>query len=562
MGKCMKLELSDIHGILTAHDTYWSNQRPLMQKLKRAYKGSALDDTMMTINEDILVETSDGYAFVQSYVASLFAKDPALTIERGPEEKGDAKLTEVVANNFVHKQVETFKTSITKGLVFPFCGIKLGFQKRTSPLDQIRAKVIQPWDMILDTDAEEWDTQRYIGHRYYIPISEAYDRFGRKKFQGTQREEYLTSSRTVGIQYRPRMSIGSGGSITLTYVEIFEIYDLINDQRIIYSPNLNTNDGIIERIKIPVRMIDGSPCVPISPMYICYDIDKPLRGWSSLQRILRAIEENNLGRTSLADSVRRNARLFAARKGLLDKQAIQTITENKDMSIVELEISPETPISNAFYQIPSPGVNSDLFTYLNYIREDLERGSVTAPFTRGQSTNSTATEIAALSQYTSTEVGSMGRSRDLCIERVAEIYIRMLYYLLAEAEQDGKSSKIVITHGNQRSVLTADTINAAFRYTAADQSSTPMAASVKRQRFLESFGTLMSLGADPKALLKYMVREFEYSDDFIPKETEIAVGANPTESKTPEDPNPVLPVGGGETAADIRATIPDTLPQG
>ncbi len=52
--------------------------------------------------------------------------------------------------------------------------------------------------------------------------------------------------------------------------------------------------------------------------------------------------------------------------------------------------------------------------------EDRERGTVAASFVRGEATKATATEIAALAAYTSSELGCMARERDGAIEQLVE----------------------------------------------------------------------------------------------------------------------------------------------
>ena len=569
------MDMTDLQIIRSAHKTYWDTQRRNMLAYTRVYSTRMWGNDKRQDTQFITIETPDGYAYVESYVASLFARRPAVAVAAGPDESGDPRLAEGLANRFLYAQVESVEDLVRFSLIYPFCGLKLGYCERPSVLDQIDAQVVRPWDLIVDMDAEKWEQQRYVGHRYYLPLPSAIKKWGKKRWKAATRQDFLDARNLpTGQQDTASANSGEGRreaartinaqeatrSSALSYVEIYEIYDLVDDQMIIWSPNLESNEGMVMKDSpIPMRKSDGSPLPPIFALYMSHDPHVPLRGASAVARVYDQLYEVNQLRTNAANAVRRNARLYMARKGMLDEQAKAILAANVDQSVVEIEMTEGTPIGNAIIPVPLSNMSTDFERYRNDIRADLERGSVTAPFTRGIATNATATEVAALTQYTSSEIGRMARRRDLIVESIAEAYVRMVQTLLA-ADSDLEQA---VTIEGARLILTADSLNGSFRYAASDQSSTPMSMAMRRQRLIEALPQLRTdENIDQRKLTEHLVREFDFPTELL-KEVTVGPVTTPSGAASPAPPTApeVLPVGGGAVAQDVRASAPPNLEQ-
>ena len=69
-------------GCYEAHENYWEELRPELRQLRAAYM------TRYWSKNDhpgqVLIETSRAYEFVEGYVASLFARAPAVGPANGP----------------------------------------------------------------------------------------------------------------------------------------------------------------------------------------------------------------------------------------------------------------------------------------------------------------------------------------------------------------------------------------------------------------------------------------------------------------------------------------------
>jgi len=324
----------------------------------------------------------------------------------------------------------------------------------------------------------------------------------------------------------------------LSFVEIYEIYDLEEDKLIFYSPSVEKDDHILSTTSpIPIRTHDDQPCPPQVPFYSSEDCDVPLRGASPLARVKDQLTEINFMRTYWANGVRRDNRLYLVRKGALSNDAKQMILDGRDMSFIEVDLKQDEALSGVVTPIANFPISMDFERYKVEIRADLDRGSMLAPFTRGEATHTTATEVNYLQIYAAGEIGRLARRRDLAIEDIAYVYIRIMYALLDDPES--KYDRKTITVDGVANVLTAEKLHGALKIASADQSATPMGSALRRQKLAELVPLLAQLGTPAEALLAQVVKEYDLPPGFIPSSAvKPSVGAPPTTEATPGQSQP------------------------
>jgi hypothetical protein len=569
------MKRKDLELILETHRQYWENLRFSMDQYSRAYLKKMFTDyngLSHYSQENIVVETADGYSYIESHVASLFPKAPAVVVSYDATAEGDPEACQAVANRFLFDQFSILEQGLRYSLIYPFAAFKLAICDRKRVIDSVEIKPVCPWDIVVDQEASRWENQRFVGHRYYIPVDEARAKWGNKDFSGAEKTDYLDQAYGVnqaGTNYnsskvRTLNTRKSNGSTMLTFIEVFEMYDFVNDELTFFSPNLLTNDGVLESISpIPFRSPDDEPMSTLVPLYLGQDPAIPLRGSSTMGRIYSQLYEINSLRTFYARSVRKDTRLFVARKGMLDEEAKAQITDNIDNSVIEIDAPFDMQVSNIITPLQNLQMSNDFYRYSQEVRADLDRGSILSPLTRGQATsNATATEVSALTQYSATEIGRLARIRDQAVENIAKVYL-MLVGLLLEAEKD-KPKEVVVVEG-KKVVLTPDQFAASFRVVALDNGATPLSTAVKRQRLVELLPVLLSLGVDKKLLVGQLVRDFELPTLILDKleeaEAEAKKLAEAQAQQVPAVPPAeigggglpgAVPVGGGEVGQEIR----------
>lgn len=570
------MKASDISYIYSRHNEFWSNKNLEMRAYSNAYRKKMFSESqasqLTTGDNDVIVETADGYGIIESYVSSLFPKAPAVVISDDATGEGDPKQAQAIVNRFLFDKFALIEQGLRYSLIFPYSGWKLGICNRKRIIDSVEVQPILPWDLITDQNATRWDQQRFVGHRYFLPLSEAKEKFGNKEYVGSNNYDYLeTGNKTMtGKSGKSTDSYKLSTSNTkkiadsstlLTYIEIVEMYDFQNDVLTFYSPHLKSADGVIETISpIPFRDPNGEAIAPIIPMYLGNDPQTPLQGSSTMGRIYSQLYEINAQRTALARFVRRDTRLYLARKGVLDEESKAAISQNIDNSIVEVDCPPDQAVSTLVQPFLNQAISPEVFRYNTIVKDDLNNSGILAPFARGGVTQgASATEISALTLYASSEVGRLSRFRDEAIEQMAEMYLMFIKILLDTQPVDAEKEIIVID--GQKFVLTPEAFDASFRIVSLDQGSTPLGAAAKRQRLLELTPMLLQLGIPKETMAEQLIREFELPTTLLDAVREAAsAGANmpapagvpgPAEAAT-EGESAFVPVGGGGLAQNIR----------
>jgi hypothetical protein len=192
---------------------------------------------------------------------------------------------------------------------------------------------------------------------------------------------------------------------------------------------------------------------------------------------------------------------------VLDEEQMAQITSGIDGLFVEIDEESLAGVMTALPQNPTP---PELQMYYNQVQADKDKGSILAPFTRGESTRSSATEIAALAAYTSSEVGRLARERDSMIEELSRTYIYMLQLYL---EIENSADMIMVN--NSPEVVRPQDLEENFLIYAQDQASTPLSESVKKREFIQSIPLLQTLGVPQETLLAELVRSLGLPEDFV-----------------------------------------------
>jgi hypothetical protein len=479
------------------HAKFWNEQMPDLKNWRRAYLGQFYEGTEYD-NSQIRIQTSDGYGYIEGYIASLFSKAPAVVVGPDIKPEGDYRIVQEISNRLLFNKSGIIENASRMALIYPMSFFKLIPCKAESILDQIELIEIPPWEIILDREAGGWDSQRFIGHIYYLPLKNAKEKFGNKRFKACEKNEYFD---TVKRLKQSSLSLPE----EYQYIHIVEMYDLINDKLIFWSPNYSNGESAIEISDIPIRSHKDSPLSPIIPLYYSRVPDRPLDGYSTLSRVYDQLFEKNIIRSFWANAVRRDSRQYLYKSDVIDEESVAKITAGIDGLMVPIEAD---SLAGIIAEVPSSSISANHDRYLAAIEQDLAKGSIMAPFTRGQATGSTATEINVLAQYTASEIGRMARERDSAIEMIAYVYSRIIALF---TEED--SEEVILVDGRPE-IITANKLQGKFKISALDAGATPLTREAKRKQIVELIPILGNLGVDPKAILTELVRLYDLPESF------------------------------------------------
>ena len=282
-------------------------------------------------------------------------------------------------------------------LIYPMSFFKMAPKVSDDPLARVSIRAVEPWNIILDRDADLWEEQRFVGHHYYLPITDARRMYGAKKYSPVSKPSYFNDGTREQGTYNSMPD-------TYQYIEVVEFYDLEEDKLYVYTPNIKITGGFLEKRTIPLRTYDDRPLVPISPLYYSRVPDKPMDGYSTLSRVYDQLFEKNILRTFWANAVRRDSRQYLYKEGTIDEEGLAKISSGQDGILIP--VGNET-LDGIIRTIPVEPLSSNFDRYQNYVEADIQRGSIISPNVRGEATRATATEITALAQYTASEIGRM-----------------------------------------------------------------------------------------------------------------------------------------------------------
>ena len=530
MARTEKSRIQFIRAALQQHTDYWDELRPQMRRYRNAYMTKFYDDSTYTTDDtSIRVETADAYASIESMMGSLFTKYPSVELKPDISGNGDLVMTRELANNWLSSCRQQVENAARMALIYTHSFLKLAPRESNKLTGKVAMRAVPPWQVILDRDAAAWEDSRFIGHVYYLSVDEATAKFGNKKFTGSAQKDYFTDfERNTDRSYR---SYGDSPDLPneYLYIEVVEMYDFINSELLFWSSAYKNGAELLDKDAIPVMSFDGRPLSNLVPFYFARRPDRPLEGYSAMARLYDQVFEKNILRTFWANAVRRDSRQYIYKEGAFDEEALAKITSGVDGAMIPTD---SDTLDGLIRSVEVPPISSNHAAYLNYVEQDLQKGSLTAGFTRGEASKATATEVSALMQYTASELGKMARDRDATIEHAALLYIRMLLPLIDDTE------KTVIATPDGAKVVAEAQLDADWTFYATDGGTTPVTDMVKKQQLMQLVGILPGLGVPADKVREELVRLFDLPPTFNeapPAPTpEIPAPAPPAEAPVPE----------------------------
>lgn len=506
--------LKTIRVIFSEHNDYWQQKSSEMKKYRDVYETKF----WRTLDYDasmIRVETPDGYSYIESYISSLFTRAPAVVVGKDVSANindghaGNPEAAQTVINRWLFKKRPQIENASRLALIYDYSALKLIPQTSENMLDKAEVVAVPPWEVIVDRDAGSPQQQRFIGHTYFMTVEDAKRRFGAKRFTPIPKLDYFDrygpSNAMPRYDGQARQSIDDLPDSYL-YIQLVELYDLIQDEVYFWTPQWQNGDELLERAQIPLRTCDEKPVPPLALLYYSRIPDSPMEGISAMGRVYDQLYEKNILRTYWANSVRRDSRQYIYKEGTMDEEALAKITAGVDGAMIAVD---NDSLDGVIREVPITPISTNFDRYSAYLEQDLTKGSVIQSFA-GEPTKASATEITAIASYAASEMGKLARERDAMIEHISLIYLRYIY-LLSENEQ------AIVEAGGKAVVVTEEDLDAQFKIIALDQGSQPLADALKKQNLVALLPTLQSLGVPGEVLLEEVVRAYELPRSFLDK---------------------------------------------
>lgn len=534
---------SDVRAILDGHDQYWTGRRDDMRQLRALYMTRFWSDNQM---DGILrVEVPRAYAVVESYLGSLYAKNPQVFVQPDVRARGNPEVAQATANQYLLTIREQVEDATRLALIYTSSAIKLAPSESVDPLKRVSTSALPPWEVVCDDTAPSWDSQRWVGHVYLMTLEEALQRYDKPEdeFRPRAYTRWIESTTIAGADAYVGMGSNPDAASHDRWVRVLELYDLAHDRLLVWSEDYDNGqsflfEGIkvqtgalldedaetetVETTGIPFKSASGRPVVPIVPLYFSRDPDTPLRGYSLLRRSQSAFTELNVLRTYQAQGVRRMARQWLVRAGWLAEDAAAKMAQGLDGEFIEVDAQPGTPLEGNIIPVPNTPIPADISIYAQTVENDIRDAGLLAPFTRGEVSGSTATEQRLLQSYTSSEIGRYARIRDGMITEVARTYNIILAVTLGD-----DAEPLALPNPIGPTVLSSADLTGDFQYWAVDPGGTPLNDLAKQQALERLTPLLIQLGTSPADLLAELVRTYQLPESFTEVQPPPAAPAGP-----------------------------------
>jgi len=525
--------------ICEQHDLYWDGRRDEMRELRNLYMTQFFQHNQPVLDGILRTEVPKAYAVVESYLGSLYAKNPAVEVQPDIRGRGNAEVAEACANQYLLTIREQLEDATRLALIYPSGFCKLAPVMGADPLKRVSCAALPPWEVIVDATSSSWEQQRYVGHVYLMPLLEAAERYskGEDELRARAYSKWIEAATIAGKDQMMGLGDPTQTPPEEQWVRVVELYDMLNDALVVWSPDYaNGQAHLFEGVQVQVGALDpdaaadqerpdaevehettgipyktanGRPVVPIIPLYFSRDPDTPLRGYSLIRRSVDQFRELNVMRTYQAQGVRRMARQWMVRAGFLSEDGAAKISQGLDGEFVEVDLQPGQPLEGNIMPVPQAPIPADISFYAQTVQQDINEAGLLAPFTRGEVTKSTATEQQLLAAYTSSEVGRMARQRDAVITTIAKTYNIMLSVVLGD-----EAEPLSLPNPVGPTILSADDLTGDFSYWAVDAGTTPMSDLAKQQALERLAPLLLQLGADPQQVLAELVRTYQLPESF------------------------------------------------
>ena len=88
--------------IVDQHDAYWDDRRPRMRELRSMYFTRFWSDREYDANDGVLrTEVPKAYAVVESYLGSLYARNPSVFVQPDLRARGNPEVAAATANQYL-----------------------------------------------------------------------------------------------------------------------------------------------------------------------------------------------------------------------------------------------------------------------------------------------------------------------------------------------------------------------------------------------------------------------------------------------------------------------------
>lgn len=428
---------------------------------------------------------------------------------------------------------------------------------KASALDIVTIDALPPWECMWDRRTRKATETRYRGYLYPMPVEDVAAQWGMP-----DEIEPIVLPDVVAEGYRLRTSQKHEDN---SYVYVLEFEDFtatkeVDGERVAGMKSVFVIDRMgpasptMHRVAhgpMPFSWHDGSPASQLVP-YIAEPLAEfPLDSVAPAETVRQLNAELNRTLSVIAGAFRRDSArvVLALKKAGVDEETLNKIMNARDLEFIEVEGS--GPLSAMFEVLDWGQISDTLIKYRDMLMDGVDRTQLTADISRGKAGEYlSATEAAALVNYTETTIGRLKKRSDTVIGRLGQLYLRQL----REAMDATDEKTVSISVGEDVYDITEADLGRRWKIQVIDTASTPTAAAEKLAEFQAALPVLMEMalasepptpdGAPGPAAQAFAAEAFDFLVELLDLPPQFALEALKAAAPPPvPPPEPVsLPV--------------------
>jgi len=306
------------------------------------------------------------------------------------------------------------------GWVIPTWSLKTETDKESVLFDQTTATIkienVSPWDVWLDR-RERWIIRRFLASVEELKADSQY--------HGTQKLRKSEAKPTDDGPVKTEVGGEPSSHERDQMVEVFEFYDLVTNELLVFVDQLPQPIKFVEGIKLPLAQI-GNYTIPNSPYHM-----------GELEQIDGLQTELNRTRSQMITHRRRNVQKFAVRKGAIGPSGITALKSEIVNDVVEVDDRGQD-LNDIIKPLEVPLVSDDVYNSYEISKSDIFDITGVSEYLRGSvpSGRRTATEANIIEGSNNIKTNDKLTSIEDALERVGQLIIEVARDIFPLTDED------------------------------------------------------------------------------------------------------------------------------
>lgn len=292
---------------------------------------------------------------------------------------------------------------------------------------KLRVERVDVWDVWLDIN------KRWVIRRFKLSVEELK---ADKRYHGTAN---LTQSEPDRGEPRERQIPNRNTSHERDQlVDVYEFYDLITDELLVFTDQLETPLRFVENLKFPIVKM-GNYKIPNSPYSM-----------GELEQIEGIQMELNKARSQMVTHRRRNVQKFAVRKGALDAAARTALRNEIVNDVVEIDDRGQD-LKDLLFAIDVPQLSPDAYGSYEISKNDMFEITGVSEYLRGSAPSGrrTATEASIIEGSNNVKTAQKMAAVEDALQKTGQLVIEIARDVFPLTDEDEVGGMIVTGHDAQ-----------------------------------------------------------------------------------------------------------------